>query len=202
MKATMNTPQRHCEPQQRHCEPQQRLGETAQEAAATAQQVRLRAMEPEDLDLLYVIENDREVWSVGNTSVPYSRYVLHDYIANTVNDIYADGQVRLIIENAEHEAVGIADIVNFDAHHHRAEVSLVVKREHRRKGYAAATLGEIHRYALQVLHLHQLFAIVEESNEPSLQLFSRMGYGHESVLREWLFDGTNYHNAVLLQRLL
>lgn len=175
---------------------------TQQRPLAPTQQVRLRAMEPEDLDLLYVIENDREVWSVGNTSVPYSRYVLHDYIANTVNDIYADGQVRLIVENADGEGVGIADIVNFDAHHHRAEVSLVVKREHRRKGYAAATLSEIHRYALQVLHLHQLFAVVEESNLASLNLFRQMGYNHELMLQEWLFDGTTYHNAVLLQRIL
>ena len=57
--------------------------------------VRLRAMEPEDLDFLYNIENDRELWNVGNTNVPYSRYVLHDYIANSTNDIYSDGQVRL-----------------------------------------------------------------------------------------------------------
>ena len=49
--------------------------------------VRLRAMEPEDLDFLYAMENDKEVWDVGCTNVPYSRYVLHDYIANASNDI-------------------------------------------------------------------------------------------------------------------
>ena len=43
--------------------------------------VRLRAMEPEDLDALYRIENDRDVWDVGENNVPYSRYILHDYIA-------------------------------------------------------------------------------------------------------------------------
>lgn len=64
--------------------------------------VALRAMEPEDLDWLYAVENNREVWNVGNTNVPYSRYVLHDYIANATNDIYNDGQVRLIVENEEH----------------------------------------------------------------------------------------------------
>ena len=40
--------------------------------------VRLRAMEPEDLDLLYEIENDIETWHVGAGNVPYSRYLLHD----------------------------------------------------------------------------------------------------------------------------
>ena len=61
--------------------------------------VRLRAMEPEDLDFLYAMENDKEVWDVGCTNVPYSRYVLHDYIANASNDIYADGQVRMVMED-------------------------------------------------------------------------------------------------------
>ena len=77
--------------------------------------VRLRAMEPEDLDFLYNIENDRELWNVGNTNVPYSRYVLHDYIANATNDIYSDGQVRMIVENAEGCTVGMADLFDFNA---------------------------------------------------------------------------------------
>ena len=39
--------------------------------------IRLRALEPEDLDELYQIENDRRLWDVGLTNVPYSRFALH-----------------------------------------------------------------------------------------------------------------------------
>ena len=49
-------------------------------------QVHLRATEPEDLDILYKIENDDSLWNLGNTNVPYSKYVLHDYIAHATND--------------------------------------------------------------------------------------------------------------------
>ena len=42
------------------------------------QKVLLRALEPEDLDMLYQIENNRQLWDVGTTNVPYSRYALHD----------------------------------------------------------------------------------------------------------------------------
>ena len=41
-------------------------------------QVHLRAIEPEDLDLLYRIENDQTLWHLGTTNVHYSRYTLHD----------------------------------------------------------------------------------------------------------------------------
>ena len=98
--------------------------------------VRLRAMEPEDLDFLYNIENDRELWNVGNTNVPYSRYVLHDYIANATNDIYSDGQVRMIVENAEGCTVGMADLFDFNASHRRAELSIVIMRgQYRQRKY-------------------------------------------------------------------
>lgn len=86
------------------------------------QKIRLRALEPEDLDMLYEIENDRSLWNVGATNVPYSRYTLHDYIAHSRDDIYSDRQVRLIVENTDGEAVGIADVVNFDPQHMRAEL--------------------------------------------------------------------------------
>ena len=44
-------------------------------------QVRLRALEPEDLDILYRYENDSSLWEVGTTIAPFSRKQLYDYIA-------------------------------------------------------------------------------------------------------------------------
>ena len=100
--------------------------------------VRLRAIEPEDLDLLYQIENDRRLWKVGTTNVPYSRYTLHDYVATSADDIYTDRQVRLIIENEQGETVGMADLMNFCPQHVRAELGIVVLDAKRRQGYASA----------------------------------------------------------------
>ncbi len=161
--------------------------------------VRLRAMEPEDLDALYRIENDRDVWDVGENNVPYSRYILHDYIANASADIYADKQVRMVVENEEGQLVGVADVVNFCPSHARAEVSIVICREHRKKGYARAVIRQIMEYALRTLHLHQLYAVVREDNMPSLNLFSSLGFKSKMVLEDWLFDGKDYHNAVVMQ---
>lgn len=159
----------------------------------------LRAMEPEDLDALYRIENDRDVWDVGENNVPYSRYILHDYIANASADIYADKQVRMVVENEEGQLVGVADVVNFCPSHARAEVSIVICREHRKKGYARAAIRQIMEYALRTLHLHQLYAVVREDNMPSLNLFSSLGFNSKMVLEDWLFDGKDYHNAVVMQ---
>ena len=164
--------------------------------------VTLRAMEPEDLELLYRIENDTTLWNVGATNVPYSRYALHDFIANSSSDIYRDRQVRLMIENAEHETIGIVDVVNFDPQHIRAEIGIVILGAYRNKGYGIRTLSQIEDYARNVLHLHQIYAIIEASNAVSIRLFNSLHYEQSARLRDWLFDGKTFHDALLVQKLL
>ena len=164
--------------------------------------VRLRAIEPEDLDILYNIENDMNLWNVSVTSVPYSRYTLYDYVANSKNDIYTDRQVRMMIETDSHEIIGIVDLINFDPKHLRAEIGIVIEKQFRNKGYAHSTINKIKKYALNILHLHQLYAYVDKDNEQSINLFLRSGFITSNELKDWLFDGKKYHNALLLQLFL
>ena len=161
--------------------------------------IKLRALEPEDLDELYAIENDREIWHVGPTNVPYSRYALHEYIARQQADIYADRQVRLVVENAEKNVVGLVDLVDFDPQHRRAELGIVVKKAFRGQGYGQAAIAQMLDYARKTLHLHQIYAIVDADNHESLQLFRQVGFEEKNRLKDWLFDGENYRDAVLMQ---
>ena len=162
-------------------------------------QVHLRAIEPEDLDMLYRVENDVKLWNVGITNVPYSRYALHDYVANASGDIYADHQVRLIVENGQKQVVGIADIVDFDPGNRRAEIGLVIEQPFRGQGYGLGAMKELQRYALEVLHLHQLYAIIDVQNETCLQMFRQLGYHESSCLKDWLYDGREYRDAIVMQ---
>ncbi len=161
--------------------------------------VRFRAMEPEDLEVLYSIENDTELWGVGVTNVPYSRYLLHDYIANATGDIYADRQVRLIVEDLFGQCVGILDITSFDPRHRRAELGIVIRRDFRGKGYAAAAILRAKDYSRDILHLHQLYVYVDSRNEQSLAVFRKSGFQRETVLFDWFFDGEKYRDAVFIQ---
>lgn len=166
----------------------------------TNSDIRLRAIEPEDLDLLYRIENDMKLWNVGASNVPYSRYTLHDYIANAADDIYVDRQVRMMVENQAGEVIGIVDIVNFDPSNCRAEVGMIILDAYRRQGYGSRVVDAIGTYALNILHLHQLFAFIDTRNEACRRLFTAKGYQESAVIKDWLYDGTGYHDAVLMQR--
>ena len=125
--------------------------------------------------------------------------MLHDYIANSAGDVYTDRQVRLIVEDGMGTTVGVADIVNFDAKNLRAEVGIVIAREHRRRGYALSAMTQMNTYARWVLHLHQLYAVVNTQNAAAISLFRKCGYDESTNLRDWLYDGKKHCDAVLMQ---
>jgi diamine N-acetyltransferase len=161
--------------------------------------LRLRPLEPEDLEVLYTIENDTTLWKVGCQNVPYSRYALHNYIAENKNDIYADKEVRFVIANtADGETIGLIDLFEFDPIHLRAQVGIVVRSIYRGKGWASRALEMLKDYA-RFLHIHQLYAYVDVANTESLQLFRKGGFTRESLLKDWLCTATGYENVLLLQ---
>ncbi len=159
-------------------------------------------MEPEDLDFLYQIENDMSLWAVGVTNVPYSRFLLHEYITQSRGDIYADGQVRLMAENEEGRVIGIADLTSFSARHCRAEVGIIILKDQRCQGYGCEILRQLADYGRSVLHLHQLYAVIDIENKVSQHLFEKAGYEKTAEMSDWLFDGHSYRSAVLFQKQL
>jgi diamine N-acetyltransferase len=161
--------------------------------------LRLRAVEPEDLDFLYRIENDPKLWQVGITNVPYSKYTLTNYIVGNANDIYVDRQVRLVMENSEGRVIGMLDLTNFSPQHLRAEIGIVVVEPERNKGYGRQAIERAIAYSREVLHLHQLYAVVDTENPSSRHLFQTAGFQETGILRQWLLGDKKYHDAVMMQ---
>lgn len=161
----------------------------------------LRALEPNDIDLLFGIENDPSLWVVSNTNMPYSRKFLSDYILSTSGDIYTDKQLRMVIEHDD-RPVGLVDLTDFDPKNQRAELGIIIKKEFRNKGIAFEAMQLMERYATDVLHLHQLYAVISETNEPSLRLFAKCSFTNKSTLIDWVVEGRNHKNALLVQKIL
>ena len=70
-------------------------------------EILLRALEPEDLELLYSWENNSSYWIISSTVVPFSKYTLKRYLENSHKDIYQTGQLRLMIDHiADNATIG------------------------------------------------------------------------------------------------
>ena len=166
---------------------------------------RLRALEPQDIDVVYGWENDTNLWRVSGTMAPFSRHSLMRFIEEQQFDIYATRQQRLIIEadvDGGAVAIGAVDMFDFDPQNRRAGVGVVVSREFRRCGYAKEALQLLERYARDVLHLHQLWCSIGADNLPSLALFRTAGYTECGRRLEWILTPNGPLDELLLQKLL
>ena len=169
------------------------------------EKIRLRAMEPEDIDVLYAMENDLRHWDVSDTQMPFSRYTMEQYVLSCANqDIYTLKQLRLMIcEVGSGTAVGCIDLYDYQPQHRRAAVGIMVTDEHQRQGYASEALALVCRYARDILQLHQLYCHISESNRRSKQLFEKQGFVRTATLKGWRqnADGS-WEDTLLLQYFL
>lgn len=162
----------------------------------------LRAVEPSDVDTLYIWENDESLWPVSLTTTPVSRFQLDEYVRNNASDIYAERQLRLMIVEAETDTtVGTVDITDFNPHDRRAGVGLFIAAPYRRRGYARQALRLIDEYVSRTLGIHQLWAVVAIDNDASLSMLRACGYNSAGRLRSWLLRDGRYVDVVLFQRL-
>ena len=151
---------------------------------------------------MYLIENDTELWPLGQASVPFSHYALKQFIAESSNDFFHDRQLRLVLETAEGISVGFVDLQNYDPLHHRAEVGIVVVPEQQRKGLATEALRLLAQYVSSHLGIHQLYALVPTSNQASVGLFKKCGYKETATLQDWLKSPEGWQSVVVFQQIL
>lgn len=166
-------------------------------------QIRFRPLEPEDLETLYLWENDPEIWQVSNTLVPFSRYILKQYIEESHRDIFDIKQLRLIIQDAKGNPVGTIDLFDFDPYHQRAGIGILIyNKNDQGKGFATDALRLMASYATEVLGLHQLYANITVDNEASIHLFKKAGFQLIGNKKDWIKTAKGWLDEELYQLIL
>jgi len=165
------------------------------------QDIRLRAIEPEDLELLYNWENNNSWWIISNTVAPFSKYTLKRYIRNSHKSIYETGQLRLMIDLiAGNQTIGTIDIFDFDPFHNRAGIGiLIAEEEQRRKGYASMALKCLTDYCFGTLQLHQLWCNILANNSESIELFQKLGFVQIGIKKDWVKTSDGYLDEYMFQ---
>ena len=164
--------------------------------------IKLRALEAEDLDFLYELENNPEIWEISGTITPYSKQVLKLYLENAYRDIYDVKQLRLCICSLDDSPIGLIDLFDFDPKNSRAGIGIVVlETANRNKGVGAEAINLLSKYAFRVLNLRQLYANVGEENEASIHLFTKLGFEKVGVKKDWIRIGNTFRNELLFQKI-
>lgn len=163
----------------------------------------LRALEPEDLEFIYEIENNETIWEMSSTQTPYSRFLIRQYLENAHQDIYEAKQLRLVICNQENDkSIGLIDLFDFNPTHRRSGVGILIyDQENRGLGYGKEALQLLIDYGKRHLHLHQLYANIAEDNIASIQLFEGQGFSKIGIKKDWNLVGTTFKDELLYQLL-
>jgi len=162
---------------------------------------RLRAPEPDDLDVLFNMENDSSIWMASGNAVPYSRYQIKKYIQQSQHDFYTDRQIRfMIVRESDSAVLGSVDLTDIDPYNGRAEIGIALLSEYRGQGVASASIKIICVYAQKILRLRQLFCLVPLDNEQSIKLFASNGFNESGRLKEWLVNGESYCDVLVMQK--
>ncbi len=167
------------------------------------EKINLRALEPEDLELLYQWENNDQYWVISNTVTPFSRFTLKRYLKHSHKNIYETGQLRLMIEVIpDKKTIGTIDIFDFDPFHRRAGIGILIAEEdQRRKGYASMAIKCLIRYCFTSLQLHQLWCNILATNCESIDLFTKMGFEKIGTKKEWVKTVDGYIDEFMFQLL-
>lgn len=165
----------------------------------TKEDILLRAIEPEDLELLYSWENDTTNWQISNTLAPYSKFALKQLVSNAGKSIYETRQLRLMIDIVpSSKTIGAIDIFNFDTFNMRAEIGLLIAdTSFRQKGYGLKSLICVTDYCFQTLLIHQLHCTILSNNQASIALFKKAGFQERGILPHWVRSGERFLDAHL-----
>ena len=166
------------------------------------QHIKLRALEPADIELLFSTENNEDLWHLSQSITPLSRHQLEQYILSASADFYEVKQLRLVISNNDNKALGFIDLFDFDPRARKAGVGIVISNNaNRRKGFGKEALSLLIAYAFKRLNLHQLYCSILESNSHSLKLFEDVGFNKIGLKKDWSYQGNSFENEWFLQLL-
>lgn len=147
----------------------------------------IRAAEPQDAKLIYDWENNRDIWRVSETYMPYSLYQIEQFLFS--NDLFSTRQIRFIIERKNDNVnIGCIDIYDFDPVHMRAGIGILLQKDFRKQGYANEALELLIDYIFNTLMLKQIYCLIDETNIDSLNLFKKIGFTQCGLRKECMRD--------------
>lgn len=160
--------------------------------------LRLRALEPEDAEIMYEAEADEAAWRYSDYLAPMSKEMLRDYALTYDADPFRSGQLRLIIE-ANEKAAGILDFFEISPRHLRADTGIYLLPEYRGKGIGTIAIEQAKAYGRVRLGLYQLTASVGQHNKAARCCYEKAGFVSTGTRLEWLRTAEGWENVELLR---
>jgi diamine N-acetyltransferase len=110
----------------------------------------------------------------------------------------------MIVTKENNKTIGTIDIFDFDTHHKRAGVGILIANdENRKKGLAKESLNILIKYCSEILFINQLYCHISINNTDSIHLFQNCGFTISGTLKQWnKISKHEFEDVYFLQLLL
>lgn len=163
--------------------------------------IKLRALEPSDIDFLFSIENKTKYWHLSDTLQPFSKHLLQHYLEHSHLGIYEAKQLRLVISSSSDKAYGLIDLYDFNPMHRRAGLGIILHEDFQGQGYGKTAIQLMLDYAFTTLDLHQVYVTITSENAKSIQLFENLGFELVGRQKDWIYRNAAYHDQYFYQKI-
>ncbi len=156
-----------------------------------AERVRLRWLEPGDVDALFAVFSDPEVaryWS----SPPMTARAAAEALLAEIHECFARRDLFQwgIALRSTDAVIGTTTLAHVTATHRRAEIGFALARPYWGQGLCGEALRRVLAFAFDELALHRIEADVDPRNARSIAALERLGFQREGHLRErWHVGG-------------
>jgi RimJ/RimL family protein N-acetyltransferase len=161
--------------------------------------VRLRAVEPEDIDFFCACHQDSDrCRRLDHVSVPPSRAMLAAWVEKQSRRDFDSETFFWVIENEVAERVGGISTHLCQPRTGTFGYALDIVPAHRRKGYAGEAIRLVLRFYFDELRYQKVTVSVHSDNEASIRLHERLGFQHEGRLRRMVFTNGVFLDEIWL----
>lgn len=162
--------------------------------------LRLRALEPEDAEHFFLINQERDVdRNLEMVWLPSSMAAQRQYVENAAKAGFKDGhsfsfQIEAL-DSGRH--VGSIDTHHCDPRVGTFEYGLSVREQYRGRGYAAEAILLVLRYYFFELRYQKANPGVFDFNTSSIRLHEKLGFVLEGTRRRSAYSHGQFHDLLL-----
>lgn len=163
--------------------------------------LRLRPIEPGDLDAIHRWKNDTNVVERLLTRVGApSRTEVNAWYEQIQSD---ENDQRFMIDATDGgRTIGFVGLYGIDEANRSAELGVLIgEREAWGQGFAPEAVERLAQYAFRELNLHRLSLRVRADHTRAIRAYEKSGFVEEGRLRDAWFDRGTYRDVVIMGRL-
>ncbi len=161
--------------------------------------VYLRAFELDDYKKSVKWRNDRSVTKTLGANYYYiSSEREKKWVENAINDNKTNIRLAICIKESD-EYIGNIYLNSIDWINRNAEFSIFIgDMQEWGKGYATEATQLMLEYGFFQLDLQRIYLKVLEYNEIAINMYKKIGFKIEGIMRKCLFKDNTYHNLILM----